>query len=186
VALTAVGGLGAAWLASSGTGTVAVVGVGREIHAGQVIHRQDLVSVQIAKGSALSALPVRRAEEVVGKRSLVRVLPGSLLNPSAVADRLVPGPGQALVGLSLGPGQHPAVPLDAGDSVEIVYTLGSQDQAADGEPSSVPGLLVSSQDDPDTDKTTVDVSVQVDAAAKVAAWASAGHATIALLPASQS
>lgn len=98
------------------------MGVAHEIHAGQVIHRQDLVSVQIAAGPGLSAVPVRRAEDVVGKRSLVRLLPGSLLNPSAVADKLVPGPGQALVGLSLGPGQHPAVPLDSGDPVEIVYS----------------------------------------------------------------
>jgi hypothetical protein len=189
VALTALGGLGAAWLASTGTGTITVVGVAREIRAGQVIHWQDLVSVQIAAGSSLSSLPLQRAEEVVGKRSLVRVLPGSLLNPSAVADKLVPGAGQALVGLSLGPGQHPAVPMDSGDSLEIIYAAAGQDQpsAMGGEqPASVPAVLVSSHDDPDTGKTSVDVSVPVDAAAKVAAWGSAGRATIALLSASQS
>jgi SAF domain-containing protein len=188
VALTAVGGLGAAWLASSGTGTIAVVGVAHEIHAGQVIHRQDLVSVQIVAGSGLSSLPVQRAEEAVGKRSLVRLLPGSLVNPSAIADKLVPAPGQALVGLSLGPGQHPAAPLDSGDSVAIVYTPGGQDQPTAGseQPESVPAVLVSSHDDPDTGKTVVDVSVPVAAAAKVATWGSSGRATVALLSASQS
>jgi hypothetical protein len=188
VALTALGGLGAAWLASAGTGTISVVGVAHEIHAGQVIQRQDLVSVQIAAGSPLSSLPVQRAEEAVGKRTLVRLLPGSLLNPSAIADKLVPGPGQALVGLNLGPGQHPAVPLDSGDSVEIVYTPGSQDQSgpSGAEPASVPAVLVSSHEDPDTGKTVVDVSVPVDAAAKVATWGSTGRASIALLSASQS
>src|SRR3954470_14223160 len=113
LALTALGGLGAVWLASTGTGTTAVVGVAREVRAGQVIQRQDLVGVEIATGSGLRAVPVRRAEDVVGKRTLVRLLPGSLVHPDAVADKLVPAAGQAFGGLSLFPGQRPAVPMDA-------------------------------------------------------------------------
>src|SRR5436190_22975004 len=66
LALTALGGLGAAWLASSGTGTTSVIGVAREVRAGQIIQRQDLVSVQIGAGSGLRAVPVQRAEDVVG------------------------------------------------------------------------------------------------------------------------
>jgi hypothetical protein len=189
VALTALGGLGAAWLASTGAGTIAVLGVVHEIHAGQVIHRQDLVSVQIAAASGLASVPVRRAEDVVGKRSLVRLLPGSLLNPSAVADKLVPTAGQALVGLSLGPGQRPALPLDTGDRVEVVYTPPTPDAQApaDGQPTSpILAVVVSSQDDPDAGKVVVTVSVAVDAAAKVAMWGSAGRATIAMLSAGQS
>ncbi|MGZ4602408.1 MAG: hypothetical protein ACXV0U_02285 [Kineosporiaceae bacterium] len=188
VALTAVGGLGAAWLASTGTGTVSVVGVAHEIHAGQVIHRQDLVGVQIAAGSALTSLPVHRADQVVGKRSLVHLLRGSLLNPDAVADRVVPAAGQALVGLELGPGQRPAVPLETGDPVEIVYVSGTPDASASGstQPPAVLGVVVSTEDHPDTDKTVVNVTVSRDAAVKVASWGSAGRATIALLPATQS
>ena len=188
VALTALGGLGAAWLATTGAGTVAVLGVANEIHAGQVIHRQDLVSVQIAAGSGLSALPVRRAEEVVGKRTLVRLLPGSLLNPAAVADKLVPDSGQALVGLGLGLGQRPAVPLDTGDPVEIVYTPGAQDESASSALQSAPvrAVVVSIADDSDTGKAVVDVAVSVDVAAKVATWGSAGRATLVLLSASPS
>jgi SAF domain len=185
VALTALGGLGAAWLVSTGARTVSVLGVSNEIHAGQVIHRQDLVSVQIAAGSGLSALPVARAEEVIGKRTLVRLLPGSLLNPDAVADKIVPGSGEALLGLSLGPGQRPAVPLDTGDSVEIVYTGGAQDQSTAGtaQPEPVPAVVVTIRDDPDTGKAIVDVTVPVDVAAKIATWASAGRATVVLLSA---
>jgi hypothetical protein len=186
VALTALGALGAAWLASTGTGTVSVVGVSHEIHAGQVIQRQDLVGVQIAAGSGLRSLPVQRAEEVVGKHSLVRMLPGSLLNPDAVVDKVVPGAGRALVGLSLGPGQRPTVPLDAGDLVEIVYTPGAQDPATQaGQAATVVGVIVSTQDDPDSNRMVVNVSVPDDAAVKVATWGSAARASIALLPASQ-
>jgi hypothetical protein len=187
LALTALGGLGAVWLASTGTGTTAVVGVAREVRAGQVIQRQDLVSVQIATNSGLRAVPVRRAEDVVGKRTLVRLLPGSLVNPDAVADKLVPAPGQALVGLSLSPGQRPAVAMDAGDSVEIVYTPGSQD-AASSEAARTPpvrGVVVSTVEDPDTSKTVVNVTVPAESAAKVATWGSAGRATIAVLPAGE-
>jgi hypothetical protein len=187
LALTALGGLGALWLASTGTGTTAVVGVAREVRAGQVIQRQDLVSVEIATDSGLRAVPVRHAEDVVGRRTLVRLLPGSLVNPDAVADKLVPAAGQALVGLSLSPGQRPAVPMDAGDSVEIVYTPGSQD-AASSEAAATPpvrGVVVSTVEDPDTGKTVVNVTVPADAAAKVATWGSAGRATIAVLPAGE-
>src|SRR4051794_8348386 len=155
LALTALGGLGAVWLASTGTGTTAVVGVAREVRAGQVIQRQDLVGVEIATGSGLRAVPVRRAEDVVGKRTLVRLLPGSLVHPDAVADKLVPAAGQALVGLSLSPGQRPAVPMDAGDPVEIVYTPGNQDAASSEAARTRPvrGVVVSTVEDPDTNKT---------------------------------
>lgn len=184
LALTALGGLGAVWLASSGTGMVAVVAVKREVRAGQVIQRQDLVSVEIAAGSGLRAVPVPQAEDVVGKRTLVRLLPGSLLNPDAVADKLVPAAGQALVGLSLAPGQRPAVALDAGDSVEIVYTPGSQDVATAGANRATPvnGVVVNAVEDPDSTRTVVNVTVAMDAAAKVATWGSAGRATIVVLP----
>jgi hypothetical protein len=187
VALTALGGLGAAWLASADGGTVAVLGVAREIRGGQIVHRQDLATVHIATGSGLSSLPVRRAGDVVGKRSLVRMLPGSLLNPAAVADKLVPAAGQALVGLSLGPGQRPTVPLDTGDSVEIVNTPGSEDASTSGSapPLAVLALVVNTEEDLDANKMVVNVSVPVDAAAKVATWGSAGHATIAVLSPSQ-
>lgn len=187
VAMTALGGLGAAWLASAGAGTVAVLGVAREIRGGQIIHRQDLATVHVASGSALSSLAVGRASDVVGKRSLVRMLPGSLLNPAAVVDKLVPAAGQALVGLSLGTGQRPAVPLDTGDSVEIVNTPGSEDAASvrGVQPPVVLAVVISTDEDLDANKTIVNVSVPVDAAAKVATWGSDGDATLVVLPPSQ-
>ena len=193
VALTALGGLGAVWLASTGTGTVMVVGVAKEVRAGDVIDKEDLVGVQVAAGSPLHTLSVDRYGEVVGKRSLVRVLPGSLLNPDAVADRLVPGAGQALVGLSLGPAQRPAVQFDAGDPVQILYTPGTQDPASSSTSSSgssspaapVLATVVSTQDDPDANRLIVNVTVPAPAAQKVATWGSAGRATIVLLPAGQ-
>ena len=110
------------WLASTGTGTVTVVGVAKEVRAGDVIQKDDLVGVQVAPDSPLHTLSVDHYGDVVGKRTLVRLLPGSLLNPDAVADKLVPGAGQALVGLSLGPAQRPALQFNAGDVVQILYT----------------------------------------------------------------
>lgn len=183
VALTALGGLGAVWLASTGTGTVTVVGVAKEVHAGEVIRKDDLVGVQVARGGPLHTLSVGHYADVVGKRSLVRLLPGSLLNPDAVADKLVPGAGQALVGLSLGPAQRPAVPFDAGDAVQILYTPGNQDSASSSPPSPVTGTVVSTQDDPDANRLIVNVTVDARSAPRVATWGSAGRATIVLLPA---
>jgi hypothetical protein len=185
LALTALGGLGAMWLASSGTGTVSVIGVAREVRAGQVIQREDLVSVQVAAGSGLRSVPVDRAADVVGKHTLIRLLPGSLVHPDALADKLVPAAGQALVGLSLGPGQRPGIELGTGDRVQIVYAPGSQDSSAPST-SRVPpvlGVVVSTVDDPEANRTVVNVTVPVDAAVRVATWGSAGHATIAVLSA---
>jgi SAF domain len=157
------------------------------VRAGQLIQRQDLVSVQIGTGSAVRAIPVERAGDVVGRRSLVRLLPGSLVNPDAVVDKLVPAQGQALVGLSLSPGQRPAVRMDAGDRVEIVHTPGSQESPSAGATTTPPvfAVVVSTVDDPDTGKTVVNVSVPEAAAATVATWGSAGRATLAVLPAEQ-
>jgi hypothetical protein len=185
IALTALGGLGAAWLASTGTGTVTVVGIAKEVRAGDVIRKDDLIGVQVAPGSPLHTVSVDHYADVVGKRSLVRLLPGSLLNPDAVADKLVPGAGQALVGLSLGPAQRPAIQFNAGDAVQILYTPGSQDAAAEPEssPSTVLGTVVSTQEDADANRLIVNVTVDSESAPKVAAWGSAGRATIVLLPA---
>ena len=185
VALTALGGLGAVWLASTGTGTVTVVGIAKEVRAGDVIQQGDLVGVQVAPGTALRTLPVDHYADVVGKRSLVRLLPGSLLNPDAVADKLVPGTGQALVGLSLGPAQRPAVPFDAGDDVQILYTPSNQDPGSSSPPSPVIGTVVSTQDDADANRLILNVTVDADSAPKVATWGSAGRATIVLLPEGQ-
>jgi hypothetical protein len=185
VALTALGGLGAVWLATTGTDTLTVVGIAKEVRAGDVIQKDDLVGVQVAPGTALHTLSVDHYADVVGKRSLVRLLPGSLLNPDAVADKLVPAAGQALVGLSLGPAQRPAVPFDAGDAVQILYTPGNQDAASSSPPSPVVGTVVSTQDDPDANRLIVNVTVDRDSAPKVATWGSAGRATIVLLPAGQ-
>jgi hypothetical protein len=186
VALTALGGLGAVWLASSGTGTVTVVAVAREVRAGQVIEKDDLVSVQVAAGSPLRTVSLDAYRQVVGKRSLVRLLPGSLVNPDAVADRLVPSAGQALVGLSLARAQRPAVQFDAGDRVQILWSPGAQDSAeVPSPPSPVLGTVVSTEEDPDADRVVVNVTVPAASAPKVASWGSAGRATIVLLPAGQ-
>ena len=95
----------------------------------------------MAPDSPLHTLSVDQYADIVGKRSLVRLLPGSLLNPDAVADKLVPGAGQALVGLSLGPAQRPALQFDAGDVVQILYSPGNQEAAASSPPPPVLGTV---------------------------------------------
>ncbi len=188
VALTALGGLGAVWLASTGTGTVTVVGIAQEVRAGDVIEKDDLLGVQVAAGSPLRTLSVDRYADVVGKRSLVRLLPGSLLNPDAVADRLVPAAGQALVGLSLSTAQRPAVPFDAGDVVQILWTPGAQDSTTSGTgapPAPVAATVVSTQEDEDAGRLILNVTVPAASAGRVATWGSTGRATVVLLPAGQ-
>ena len=97
----------------------------------------------------------------------------------------MPGAGQALVGLSLGPAQRPALQFDAGDVVQILYSPGNQEAAASSPPPPVLGTVVSTQDDPDANRLIVNVTVDASSAPRVATWGSAGRATIVLLPAGE-
>ena len=51
---------------------------------------------------------------------------GTLLSEQQVAENLVPGEGESLVGVSLTPAMMPSEPLYAGDTVRIVSTPGDQ------------------------------------------------------------
>lgn len=193
-ALVALGGLGAAAVvSSSGGGTIAVLAVSREVPAGQSIQREDLVSVQVASTSDLHVVPVANAREVIGKRTLVRLLPGSLVNRDAVTAQLTPSAGQALVGVAVDKTQMPATQLNGGDQILIVNVPqgGTPSGDAAAEPGSVKATVISTEvSNPETDsqkvvstdeKTIVNVSVPQADAAKVAAWGSTGAAAIVVL-----
>jgi hypothetical protein len=193
-ALVALGGLGAyAIVSSNGAGTIAVLAVTREVPAGQPIERADLVSVQVPTTSDLRAVPVANAREVIGKRTLVRLLPGSLINQAAVTAQLTPNAGQALVGVAVARTQMPATTLNGGDEILIVNAPENSTSAgnADAQPVSIKATVVSTEvSSPDgdgknvvssDDKTIVNVSVSQADAARVAVWGSAGTAAIVVL-----
>jgi hypothetical protein len=118
-------------------GRVAVLAVAREVPPGQVLTEQDLREVRVAADAGVALVPSGERDAVVGRFAAVRLLPGSLLPPSAVTPQPIPPPGYVKVGLRLRPGQVPAEPLSPGDLVAVVAASpeggsGAGDTAASG------------------------------------------------------
>ena len=69
VALVALGALGAAYLAQTVGGTVAVLAVVRDVAPGQVVQAADLTIADINTDPALSPVPADRLQSVIGQRA---------------------------------------------------------------------------------------------------------------------
>ncbi|WP_203338627.1 SAF domain-containing protein [Nocardioides limicola] len=99
---------------------VEVIAVAQPVAKGQVITQSDLQARSVA--GVEGAIGVGQAREVVGKTAAVDLVPGQLMLPSMITDQVVPGPGEALVGLALDPSRVPAAGLAPGDVVALVAT----------------------------------------------------------------
>jgi hypothetical protein len=107
----------AAWGLHAGQ-KVAVLAVGRPVAAGHVVTREDLVTVSVA--GVAGAVPASETSTVVGKTAVTGLLPGQIVTDVMVTGSVVPGPGEATVGLALGPDRLPGAGLDAGDVVGVI------------------------------------------------------------------
>jgi hypothetical protein len=111
-------GLSGALLVSRAGDTTDVLVVARAVPAGHVIESGDVAVAHIA-GSVRAIAATERAS-VVGRTASVAVVEGQLLNRDMLSDAVVPAKDQAVVGLSLAPGQFPADGLAVGDRVLAV------------------------------------------------------------------
>lgn len=110
--------VGATLYANAGqkTGVLAIGATG--VAQGHVITRDDLRSVEVA--GVRGAIEVDQVDTVVGKTATTGLVPGQILTTAMVTSTPVPGPGKALVGLSLDPGRYPAGGLAPGDQVQVI------------------------------------------------------------------
>lgn len=117
-----------------------VLVLARAVPAGHVLSAPDLAEVEVAGLEELNPLPAEAATEVVGRSVIAPMPAGSLVTESTLGASAYPGPGEALVGVSLKPGQYPPG-IAAGARVAIVITTETQDglQARDPAARSVPG-----------------------------------------------
>jgi hypothetical protein len=122
VLLIALGGLGAAFAVTSVRATGSYLAVAREVAVGGVLAADDLITVQVAGGQGLSPIPAARLDEVVGKRAVVTLTPGTLLTMSQLTDQPMLGPGQQQIALDLSIGEVPARELRPGDKVVLFST----------------------------------------------------------------
>jgi flagella basal body P-ring formation protein FlgA len=120
---------------------------------------------------------------VVGEHAAVQLEPGATLTRADVTSAALVAPGQQLVGVQAKPGQLPATPLVPGERVLIVSTPGQNSTttggaAAAGVPGTLPAQVVRVGSADSSGTVTVDVAVDANSGATLAARASTGDIAI--------
>lgn len=186
IVLILLGAISGAFLYTTASNTQQVFVSAHAIERGHTIGRDDLTTIALAAGQTTAAIPIVRADEVLGKIAANDIAAGGMLTANDLTTSLPVASGQALVGLELKSSQLPAQTLVAGDKVVIVPVA---TQAATGGITTVdPSTTVQgtvSQVRPTTGTTgtvVVDVYVESRSAANVASHAAAGAVAIYLAP----
>ncbi|MFV2017360.1 MULTISPECIES: SAF domain-containing protein [unclassified Micromonospora] len=122
VLLIALGGLGSAFAVTSVRATGSYLAIARDVPVGTVLSADDLMTVQVAGGQALSPVPASQLDQVIGLRAAVALVPGSLLTPAQLTNEPMIGPDQQQIALGLQADQVPARQLHPGDKVLLVGT----------------------------------------------------------------
>lgn len=163
---------------------VPVLALSQPVPAGHLIGDADLRVVRVG-ASGIPLVPARDRRDVVGATAAVDLLAGVLLTRDMLTEPFIPGPGEAIVGVALKPGQLPAGGLKPSDHVQVVST------GATGEGlSNTPGAVVLAgsarvfdvRTDESSELVTISVVVPQPTAAAIARAASAGEASLVLLP----
>ncbi len=101
---------------------VGVIEVAREVSSGHRLTASDLGVARVAAPSSVATVPAGEASRVIGQRVAVTLLPGTLLAPGELGSPPAPPPGEAVVGVSVKPGDLPAGGVQVGAQVEVVMT----------------------------------------------------------------
>lgn len=186
IVLILLGAIGGAFVYTTASNTEQVFVAASTIARGDTIERDDLTTIALAAGQTTQAIPVARANDVIGKIATDNIAAGGMITESDLTTTLPVPSGQALVGLELKSSQLPAQALVGGDEIVIVPVA---TQSATGVPTTVdPSTTVQatvSQVRTSANTTgTVVVDVYVDArsAANVTSLAAAGGVAIYLAP----
>src|SRR5665811_1379086 len=90
----------AVWAYTGASTSQDVLAVRTTVHRGELITRDDLMTVQIGVDPALKPLPASAADTVVGKRAAMDLAAGGLVTAEDVTSAVVPAKGMSLVGVS--------------------------------------------------------------------------------------
>jgi len=175
------GALLGAWAYTSITSTQEVVAVRTAVERGQVIDREDLLTVRIGLDPALRPVPGSEINSLVGARAATDLPAGGLVTRDAVTSAVLPKTGQSVVGVALPASLMPGEPLRPGDVVRIVATPGEQGEvAASGKQRTITATVVGLFPDEEKGLTVVSVQVPYDQAAEVAARSATGKVALVL------
>ena len=163
---------------------VPVLALAQPVAAGHQIGEGDLRVVRVG-ASGVPLVQAQDRHQVIGATASTDLLTGMLLTPDMLTDPFIPGPGDAVVGVALKPGQLPAGGLQPSDLVQVVST------GSTGDPGGVSDAVVLAATarvfdvriaDDGSELVTISVVVPQQAAAAVARAASTGEASLVLLP----
>jgi flagella basal body P-ring formation protein FlgA len=180
IAAVCFGALLGVWAYTSVTTTQEVVAVRSTVQRGELIGRDDLVTVRIGVDPALSPIPSGQLNEVVGQRAAMDLPAGGLVTRDSIEPVIVPGHDMSVVGVALPASLLPGEPLRAGDQVRVVATPGQQGEVTDGKQRAITATVVGVYPDADSGQTVVSVQVPFDQAAELAARSATGKVALVL------
>jgi hypothetical protein len=181
LSLVALGALAFLYVSGQLSSAGPVIAVVNDVQRGAVIDEGDVGVASVAPDPALSPISAGQIDEVVGLRAATDLVAGTLLTEAAVTAEVVPGDGEAVVGVPLMPGQMPGEPLLPGDVVVIVGVPGPGDVTPVQEPANFEATVL--QTYPATgpsDPVTVDVLVSSEQAVDLVSRVATGSIGVVL------
>lgn len=162
-----------------------IVAVRTTIHRGELIAREDLMTVRVGTDPALRPLAATDLSTIVGKRAAMDLSAGGVVTQDAIAPVVVPASGESLIGVQLTTAQMPSEPLLAGDQVRLVAIpktngAAASDQGSAKAPETITGTVLSTRATPRGDGRIVDVRVTVPNAPTWAARAALNQVALVL------
>ncbi|MDI1462094.1 SAF domain-containing protein [Catellatospora sp. KI3] len=146
VLLIVLGALTAGYVVLRMGSTHDFLAVGRPIGAGAEITAADLVIVRVNDAAGLKPVPAGQAANVVGKRTLMALVPGSLITMDQITDTPVPAPGMDLVGIALDEDRMPTLSrIPVGASVLLVLKPEVRPAVDGGAPELVPPRTIAAR-----------------------------------------
>lgn len=122
VFLVAISALVAVVLFSRATAREPVVALAQPVERGQVIGPDDLMVVYMATDDPVVTMPSEAMTGLVGLTAVANLESGTIVTPAHFVSRSLLDAGEAVVGLSLSPGEYPTPLLAVGDRVDVVVT----------------------------------------------------------------
>lgn len=180
VAAICLGALLAVWAYTSTTTAHEVVAVRSSIQRGEVIERQNLVTVRIGLDPALKPVPAAQLGTIIGQRAATDLPAGGLLTQDSIATTVIPGRSMSVVGVAFPVSLMPGEPLHAGDQVRVVATPGQQGEVTSAAQRFIVATVVGVYPDVDNGQTVVSVQVPHDQAAELAARSATGKVALVL------
>ncbi|MFC7992107.1 SAF domain-containing protein [Streptomyces pilosus] len=187
VAVICISGAAGGWLYTETSHREPVVAVARDVPMGAELKAEDLVEAQIATDPALTPVPARDLNKLIGKRTTVGLARGSLLTRSSVTDEPLVKAGEQLVGVSLTPSRLLATRLSPGQKVKVIHTpKDSATGAADDDKEtgqSLQATVIEVGRPDNSGARVVDLAVTQLDGTRLAIWAAAGEVTLSIVPA---